>query len=65
MVPNFVQSMPILKYLESKPFATFKWPFSTMANGLDNAALDNPPMTNLFDLILKKQIRASYIILPC
>jgi len=37
MVPNFDQNNPILRYLESDPFATFKWPFAT----LDNAALEN------------------------
>ena len=29
LVPNFAQNNPILRYLESKPFATFKWPFAT------------------------------------
>ena len=45
MVANFVLNMPILKYLESKPFATFKWLFTTWGewqkNWLDNTGLNH------------------------
>ncbi len=38
--------MPILKYLENKPFATFKWPFAT----LDNAVLYAKGYLTLFQM---------------